>query len=62
LLVGREDLEDEIGDDEIRNNEKNIKIPDCEKLFFNYADRYAVSVYFANLIIDKAAIEIASTY
>jgi hypothetical protein len=59
LLVGRENLEDdEIEDDD----EDDIGIVNCGKKIFNYADRCAVSVYFANLIMDKAAIEIANTY
>jgi hypothetical protein len=63
LLVGRENLEsDEIGNDEIKDDKENIGIINCEKFFLNYADRCAVSIYFANLIIDKAAIEIANTY
>jgi hypothetical protein len=63
LLVGREDLEDgEIKDNEIGNDEKNIEIADCEKKILNYADRCAISLYFANLIVDKAAIEIVNTY
>ena len=58
MLVGREDLEDgEIGD-----NKEDIKIADCEEFPFNYIGRCAVSIYSANLIIDKAAIEIANTY
>jgi hypothetical protein len=68
LLVGREDLGDgkirngKIKDDEIGNGEKGVGIVDCEKFFFNYIDRCAVSIYFANLIIDKVAIEIANIY
>jgi hypothetical protein len=63
LLIDREDL----GGDKIRNSEigedkENIGIVDCEKFFFNYVNRYAVSIYFANLIIDRAAIEIANIY
>jgi hypothetical protein len=67
-LIGRENLGDgeikngKIGNDEIEDNEKNVKIADCEKFFLNYIDRCAISIYFANLIIDRAAIEIASTY
>jgi hypothetical protein len=63
LLVGREGLENnEIEDDEIEDNEENVGIIDCEKFFFNYVDRCAISLYFANLIVDKAAIEIANIY
>jgi hypothetical protein len=62
LLVGRESLGGKIRDDEIKDDEKDIRIVDCEKFFFNYIDRCAISVYSANLIVDKAAIEIASTY
>jgi hypothetical protein len=67
-LVGREDLENgkiedgEIKDNEIENDEKNIGIADYEKFFLNYINRCAISVHFTNLIIDKAAIEIANTY
>jgi hypothetical protein len=68
LLVGREDLENgkieggEIEDDEIGNNEEDIGIADCEKFFLNYINCCAVSIYSANLIINKAAIETANTY
>jgi hypothetical protein len=63
LLVGREDLEGgEIKDNKIENDEDDIGIIDCEKFFLNYTDRCAVSLYFANLIINKITIEIASTY
>jgi hypothetical protein len=62
-LVGRENLENnEIKDGEIESGEKDIEIADCEKFFFNYTDRCAISTYFTNLIIDRAAIEIANTY
>jgi hypothetical protein len=49
-LIGREDLEDdeiknnEIRDGEIEDGEKNIRITDCEKFFFNYIDRCAISL------------------
>jgi hypothetical protein len=57
LLVGREGLEGgEIGDDKIRDDKENIGIADCEKFFLNYANRCAVSLYSANLIVDKVAI------
>jgi hypothetical protein len=68
LLIDRENLEsgeiesDKIRNGEIENDKENIEIADCEKFFLNYIDRCAVSVYFANLIIDRAAIEIANTY
>jgi hypothetical protein len=58
LLVGRENLKD----GKIENNENNIEIADYEEFFLNYIDRCAVSLYFANLIIDKVTIEIANTY
>jgi hypothetical protein len=61
-LIGRENLEDEIKDNKIRDNKEDIEIANYEKFLFNYIDRCAVSIYFANLIIDKAAIEIANTY
>jgi hypothetical protein len=56
LLVDRENLED----GKIENGEDDIGIVDCEKNFLNYVDRCAVSLYFTNLIIDRAAIEIAN--
>jgi hypothetical protein len=63
LLIGREGLgSGEIEDGEIKDDEENVGIVECEKFFLNYADRCAVSLYFANLIIDRAAIEIANTY
>jgi hypothetical protein len=62
LLVGREGLGDEIEDDEIGDDKEDIEIANCEKFFFNYIDRCAVSVHFTNLILNKAAIEIANTY
>jgi hypothetical protein len=68
LLIGREDLENgeikngEIEDSEIGNNEKDIEIADYEKFFLNYINRCAVSIYSANLIINKTAIETANTY
>jgi hypothetical protein len=49
-------------EDFAENNENNIGIADCEKFFLNYIDRCAILLYFANLIIDKAASEIANTY
>jgi hypothetical protein len=63
LLVGREDLRGgEIKNNEIGDDEEGVRIADCEKFFFNYIDRCAVSLYFANLIINRAAIEIANIY
>jgi hypothetical protein len=68
LLIGREDLEDgeiknnKIEGGEIKNDKKDIETANYKKFFLNYADRCAVSIYFANLIIDRAAIEIANTY
>jgi hypothetical protein len=63
LLVGREDLGGgEIENGEIGGGEEGVGIADCEEFFFNYAGRCAVSLYSANLIIDRAAIEIANTY
>jgi hypothetical protein len=63
LLVGREGLEDDkIGDDEIEDDEDNVGTADCEKFFLNYTDRCAVSFHSANLIINRAAIEITNTY
>jgi hypothetical protein len=63
LLVGRENLKDgEIEDNEKKNNKDGIEIADCEKFFFNYINRCAISLHSANLIIDKATIETANTY
>jgi hypothetical protein len=68
LLIGREKLENdkiesgEIEDNEIKDNKEGVEIADCEKFFFNYINRCAVSLYSANLIIDRAAIETANTY
>jgi hypothetical protein len=63
LLIGRENLKSgEIENNEIGDDEEDIEIVDCEKFLFNYADRCAVSIYFANLIMNKVAIEIANTY
>jgi hypothetical protein len=74
LLVGRENLgSGKIEDGKIKNNkiendendendEKDIEIADYKKFFFNYINRCAVSNHSANLIVDKAAIEIANTY
>jgi hypothetical protein len=58
LLVGREDLEN----DKIGNNENGVGTANCEKFFLNYIDRCAISLHSANLVIDKATIETASTY
>jgi hypothetical protein len=62
LLVGREDLEGEIRDDKLKDGKENVRIADCEKFLFNYINHCAVSVYFANLIMDRAAIEITNKY
>jgi hypothetical protein len=63
LLIGRENLEDgEIENNEIGDDKDDIGIADCEEFFFNYINCCAVSLYFANLIIDKATVEIANTY
>jgi hypothetical protein len=63
LLVGRENLGGgEIGDDEIGDDEEDIGIANCEKFFFNYINRYAISLHSANLVINRSAIEIANTY
>jgi hypothetical protein len=58
LLVGREDLKG----GEIKEGEDDIGIADCEKFLLNYINRCAVSLYSANLIINKAITEIANTY
>jgi hypothetical protein len=50
------------GNGKIGDGEEDVETADCEKFFFNYADRCAVSLHSANLVIDRAAIEIASTY
>jgi hypothetical protein len=68
LLIGREDLEggeirnDKIGNNEIEDGENDIEIINCEKFFLNYINRCAISLHFANLIINKIMIEIANTY
>jgi hypothetical protein len=63
LLVGRESLgSGEIKDSEIENGEEGVGIADCEKFFLNYINRCAISLHSANLIIDKATVEIANTY
>jgi hypothetical protein len=61
-LIGREDLEDKIGNDKIEDREEDVEIADYEEFLFNYIDRCAVSIHFANLIMNRAAIEIANTY
>jgi hypothetical protein len=67
-LVGREGLgsgeieNSEIEDGEIGDDENGVETVDCENFFFNYADRCAISLYSANLIINKATIETANTY
>jgi hypothetical protein len=63
LLVGRENLENsKIKNGEIEKGEEDIETADCEKFFLNYADRCAISLHSANLIINKATIETANTY
>jgi hypothetical protein len=68
LLIGREDLEDgeiknnKIEGGEIKNDKKDIETADYEKFFLNHTNRCAISLHSANLIINKAAIEIANTY
>jgi hypothetical protein len=73
LLIGRENLKSDeiksgeikngkIKNGEIRDDKEDIRIVNCEKFFFNYINRCAVSIYSANLIINKIAIEIANTY
>jgi hypothetical protein len=58
LLIGREGL----GSGEIGDGEDGIEIVNCEKFFFNYINRCAVSLHFANSIINKITAEIANTY
>jgi hypothetical protein len=58
LLVGREDL----GGGEIENNKDGVGIADCEGFFLNYIDRCAISLYFANLVINKAPTKVANMY
>jgi hypothetical protein len=64
LLVGREGLENnkignnkigggEIEGGEIEGGEEGVGIADCEEFFLNYIDRCAVSLHFANLVIDR---------
>jgi hypothetical protein len=54
--------DDKIEDGEIKSDEEDIEIANYEKFFLNYADRCAVLLYSANLIINKAIIETANTY
>jgi hypothetical protein len=62
LLIGRENLEDgEIKNNKIGNDKDDIGIINCEEFFLNYTDRCAVSLYSANLIINKVTIETANT-
>jgi hypothetical protein len=62
-LIGREGLESgEIEDNKIKDNENDIGIANYEKFFLNYTNRCAVSLYSANLIIDKITIETANIY
>jgi hypothetical protein len=63
LLVGRENLENgKIKNNEIEDDKDGIGTADCEKFFFNYINCCAVSLYSANLIINKATAEIINTY
>jgi hypothetical protein len=73
MLIGREGLEDgkikggeieggEIGNNEIKEGEEDIGIINYKEFFLNYTDCCAISIYSANLIIDRAAIETANTY
>jgi hypothetical protein len=63
LLIGRKSLKSgKIEDGEIRDDENDIGIADYEKFFLNYINRCAVSLHSANLIINKATVEIANTY
>jgi hypothetical protein len=54
--------EDFAGNGEIENDEDSVGIADCEKFFVNYADRCAVSLHSANLIIIITAVKIADIY
>jgi hypothetical protein len=54
--------EDFAGNGEIENSENDIGIADYEEFFLNYADRCAVSLHSANLVIVIAAAKIASIY
>jgi hypothetical protein len=58
LLAGREDLES----DKIENSEKDVKTVNYEEFFLNHIGRYAISLYSANLVIDKTTAETADTY
>jgi hypothetical protein len=49
-------------DGKIGGGEDNIEIAGCEKFFINYADRCAVSLHSANLVIIIAAVKTASMY
>jgi hypothetical protein len=48
--------------DKIGSDENDVGIADCEEFFFNYTDRCAVSLHFANLVIVIAAVKTASIY
>jgi hypothetical protein len=59
--IGR-GAEDFAGNGEIENDEDSVGIADCEKFFVNYADRCAVSLHSANLVIIIAAVKTANIY
>jgi hypothetical protein len=61
--IGGDEIEDsEIEDDEIGDGEDGVGIADCEKFFLNHADRCAVPLHSANLVIVIAAVKTASMY
>jgi hypothetical protein len=46
----------------MESDENDVGTADCEKFFINHADRCAVSLHSANLIIVIAAVKTASIY
>jgi hypothetical protein len=58
IIDGRENLES----GEIKNNEDDIEIANCENFFLNYINCCAVSLHSVILVIDKTIAETANTY
>jgi hypothetical protein len=56
------DAENFAENDEIKDDKNNIGTTDYEEFFINYADRCAVSLHSANLIIIITAVKIADIY
>jgi hypothetical protein len=62
-FAGNDEIENgEIRDDEIGDGEDGVGTADYEKFFLNYADRCAVSLHSANLVVIIAVIKTASIY